>query len=162
MKTKSFARISKAIAVAVILFVSFSACKKNKDKDPVDLKKKAHVMFSGAQEVPANTSTGTGMGDVVFNPDTKTITYSFTWQLGSTVATTTNMHFHGAEDGSDTKSSVVVIGITGFTTASSGSMSGETRVLTDAEISQLLAGKWYLNVHSSTIPGGELRGNIKF
>lgn len=162
MKTKPFIQTSTVVMAVFMLFFSFSACKKNKDKDPEDLKKKSHVMLSGAQEVPANASTGTGMGDVVYDPATKTITYSFTWQLGSAAATTTNMHFHGAEDGSDTKSSVVVIGITGFTTASSGSMSGETRVLTDVEVNQLLAGKWYLNVHSSTIPGGELRGNIKF
>jgi hypothetical protein len=162
MKTKSLTQISTAIVITVILLFSFSACKKNKDKDPEDLKMKAHIMLSGSQEVPANTSTGTGMGDIVYDPATKKITYSFTWQLGSSVATTTNMHFHGAEDGSDIKSSVVAIGITGFTTTSSGTMSGETRELTDAEVNQLLAGKWYLNVHSSTIPGGELRGNIKF
>ncbi|MES2652049.1 MAG: CHRD domain-containing protein [Bacteroidota bacterium] len=161
MKTKTFTQASSTIIIALILLLSVSACKK-KDKEPEDLKKKAHVMLSGSQEVPANSSTGTGMADIVYDPVKKTITYSFTWQLGSTVATTTNMHFHGAEDGSDIKSSVVVIGITGFTTVSSGSMSGETRVLTDAEVNQLLAGKWYLNIHSSTVPGGELRGNIKF
>jgi len=160
MEKISFTRISIALAVAVLLLFSFQACKK--EKVPVDLKKKAHVMFSGSQEVPANGSTGTGMGDVVFDPETKIVTYSFSWQLGSAAATTTNMHFHGAEDGSDTKSSGVVIPISGFTTASSGSISGVTPVLTDAQISQLLAGKWYLNIHSSTIAAGELRGNIKF
>jgi len=162
MKKKSITRIFTAMAVVFIFLFSFSACKKDKDEEPVDLKKKTTITLSGAQEVPANTSTGTGTGQITFDPTTKIITYSFTWQLGSSTATTTNMHFHGAEDGSDTKSSAVVIGITGFTTASSGSMSGETRALTDAEVNQLLAGKWYLNVHSSTIPGGELRGNIKF
>lgn len=162
MKKESFNRMFKAFAIIAILLFSFSACKKNKDKDPEDLKKKATVTFSGAQEVPPNSSTGTGTGQVIYNPATKTITYNFSWQLGSPAATTVNMHFHGAEDGSDTKSSGVVIGITGFSTASSGSISGETRALTDAEVNQLLAGKWYLNIHSSTIPAGELRGNIKF
>jgi hypothetical protein len=71
------------------------------------------------------------------------------------------MHFHGAEDGSDTKSSGVIIGITGFTTANTGTISGTTRALTDVEVNQLLAGKWYLNIHSSTNTSGELRGNIK-
>ncbi len=160
MKKKSFTRISMALAVAVLLLFSLPACKK--EKVPVDLKKKAHVMFSGSQEVPANASTGTGMGDVVFDPETKIVTYSFSWQLGSAAATTTNMHFHGAEDGSDTKSSGVAIPISGFTTASSGSISGVTPVLTETQINQLLAGKWYLNIHSSTIAAGELRGNIKF
>ena len=161
MTTKTFTQTSSTSIIVLILLLSLSACKK-KDKEPEDLTKKAHVMLSGTQEVPANNSTGTGMADLVYDPAKKTITYNFTWQLGSNVATTSNMHFHGAEDGSDIKSSAVVIGITGFTTASSGSMSGETRVLTDAEINQLLAGKWYLNIHSSTVASGELRGNIKF
>ena len=149
-----------AIAVALVIVLSFTACKK--DKTPVDMTKKASVQLTGSQEVPPNSSTGTGSAQVSFNPDTKIITYSMTWQLGVSTATTTNMHFHGAADGTDSKSSPPVIGITGFTTASSGSISGTTSVLTDEEINQLLAGKWYLNIHSTTVPGGELRGNIKF
>lgn len=160
MKNYSFTWISAAIAVVILL--SFSACKKDRDKKPVDQKKTTTITLSGVQEVPANASTGTGTGQIVFDPATKIITYSFSWQLGSSTAMTTNMHFHGAEDGSDTKSSPVVVPISGFTTASSGSISGETPALTDEQVNQLLAGKWYLNVHSSTIQAGELRGNIKF
>ncbi len=159
MKNLLLNRIYAAITI-VAMTCAVTACKK--DKDPVDLTKKATITLSGAQEVPANASTGTGTGQISFNPTTKIINYSFSWQLGSTTATTTNMHFHGAEDGSDIKSSVVVIGITGFPTTSTGTMTGQTVALTDAQVNQLLAGKWYLNIHSSTVPGGELRGNIKF
>lgn len=159
MKSNSFAKIYAAIAVTVLLF-SISACKK--DVVPVDLTKKATITLSGAQEVPAVTSTGTGTGQIVFDPTTKVVTYNFSWQLGSATATVTNMHFHGADDGSDIKSSGVAIGITGFPTTAMGKMSGQTVALTDVQVSQLLAGKWYLNIHSSTVPGGELRGNIKF
>jgi hypothetical protein len=149
-----------AFAVVVIFLLSFSACKK-KDDAPVDLTKKVTVSLTGAQEVPATGSNGTGTAQVSFDPTTKMITYTMSWTLGSTSTTTTNMHFHGAEDGSDTKSSAVVIGITGFTTATSGTISGVTRVLTDTEVAQLLAGKWYLNIHSNVNTGGEIRGNIK-
>ena len=159
MKSNSFAKIYAAIAVTVLLF-SISACKK--DVVPVDLTKKATITLSGAQEVPAVTSTGTGTGQIVFDPTTKVVTYNFSWQLGSATATVTNMHFHGADDGSDIKSSGVAIGITGFPTTAMGNMSGKTVALSDVQVSQLLAGKWYLNIHSSTVPGGELRGNIKF
>ncbi|MDF3076493.1 MAG: hypothetical protein K0S09_382 [Sphingobacteriaceae bacterium] len=146
------------MAVAVVAS-SFTSCKK--DKTP-DLIKRTTATLSGAQEVPANSSTGTGTAQISYDPTAKTITYTMSWQLGSSTATTANMHFHGAEDGTDIKSSPVTIGITGFATGSSGTITGTTRALTDAEANQLLAGKWYLNVHSSTIPGGELRGNIKF
>jgi hypothetical protein len=162
MKAILSPRITAAIVVTLIFVFSSAACKKDKEAAPVDLTKKATVTLSGAQEVPANTSTGTGTGTVTYDPTSKTVTYTFSWTLGSSTATTANMHFHGAEDGSDIKSSGVTIGITGFPTGNSGTMSGTTRVLTDAEAAQLLAGKWYFNIHSSTIPGGELRGNIKF
>jgi hypothetical protein len=72
------------------------------------------------------------------------------------------MHFHGSENGSDAVSSPVAIGITGFAPGSTGSTSGMTVALSSAQEAQLLAGKWYINIHSSTVPSGELRGNIKF
>lgn len=68
--------------------------------------------------------------------------------------------FHGAENGSNLTSSPIVIEIPGFTTASSGTLTGTTRVLNAAEISQLLSGKWYVNIHSSDFTSGEIRGNI--
>ena len=161
MKIIVFKRVATAVAVTVIFLFSFTSCKKYK-KNTVDPTRRTTIQLSGSQEVPANNSTGTGTGQIAFNPTSKTITYSVTWQLGSPDATTDNMHFHGADNGSDATSSAVVIGITGFTTASSGTFSSVTRALTDTEVNQLLAGKWYLNIHSSTIPAGELRGNIKF
>ncbi len=148
-------------ALIAVLLTTFSGCKKDDDDEVVDNMKRVTVTLTGAQETPAVTSTGTGTAKLVFDPALKTIKYDMTWTLGSSTATTTNMHFHGAEDGSDLKSSGVAIGITGFTTANTGTISGTTVPLTDVQVAQLLAGKWYLNIHSSTVPGGELRGNIK-
>ncbi len=161
MKAIFKSQLLTVVAMSAILLASFSGCKKDDDEE-VDLMKRVTVTLSGAQEVPAITSTGTASAKLVFDPVLKTINYNMTWTLGSAAATTTNMHFHGAEDGSPAKSSGVIIGITGFTTANTGTISGTTRALTDVEVAQLLAGKWYLNIHSSTVPGGELRGNINF
>jgi hypothetical protein len=33
-------------------------------------------------------------------------------------------------------------------------------VLTDAQIADLKAGKWYFNVHTAAHPGGEIRGQV--
>lgn len=161
MKSTLKSHLFTVLTACATLLFTFSACKKD-DDTPVDNTKKVTVTLSGAQEVPSVTSSGTGSAQVTFDPTLKTLAYNMTWKLGSATATTANMHIHGAEDGSDTKSSGVVIGITGFTTGSTGMISGVTRVLTDVEIAQLLAGKWYFNIHSSTVASGELRGNIKF
>lgn len=146
-----------AVAITALLF---TACKKK--ATPIDLTKRVTAQLSGANETPPVTSTGTGTVAIAYDPTAKIITYKTTWQLGSSTATTLNMHFHGAADGSDSKSSPVVIGITGFSTMSSGEFSGTTRALTQEEENQFLSGKWYFNIHSSTYPGGELRANIKF
>lgn len=148
-------------AMGAVFLATFSGCKKDEEV-VVDPMKRVTVTLSGAQETPAITSTGTGSAKLVFDPLLKTINYNITWTLGSSTASTANMHFHGAEDGSDLKSSGVVFGITGFSTTNTGTISGTTIALTDVQVAQLLAGKWYINIHSSTVPSGELRGNIKF
>lgn len=161
MKSIIKSQLPIVFAICAVLLATFSGCKKDDDEE-VDNMKRVTVTLSGAQETPAVTSSGTGTAKIVFDPLLKTINYNITWTLGSSAATTTNMHFHGAEDGTDLKSSGVAMGITGFTTASTGTISGTTIALTDVQVAQLLAGKWYVNIHSSTVPGGELRGNIKF
>jgi len=35
-----------------------------------------------------------------------------------------------------------------------------TAVLTDAQIADLTAGKWYANIHTQANPGGEIRGQV--
>ena len=38
--------------------------------------------------------------------------------------------------------------------------SKDTVALTDAQIADLEAGKWYVNVHTAANPGGEIRGQV--
>ena len=162
MKAIFKSRLPMIFAVCAVFLTTFSGCKKDDEAVAVDPMKRVTVTLTGAQEVPAVTTTGTGSAKLIFDPSLKTINYNITWTLGSAAATTANMHFHGAEDGSDLKSSGVALGITGFSTANTGTISGTTIALTDAQVALLLAGKWYLNIHSSTVTSGELRGNIKF
>lgn len=151
-------------AAALVLTVTSVTSCDDDDDDPIptDPVRTAQIQLTGAAEVPAVTTTGSGSGQVTYTPATKAITYNINWTLGDAAATTVNMHFHGAENGSPTVSSPVTIGITGFTNARQGNVTGTTRALTDSEVSQLLSGKWYFNIHSSTYPAGELRGNITF
>lgn len=160
MKTYLTHRAYTVLTVAGIFLLLFSNCKKKDNRPSGPPIYKADVVLSGANENPPVTTTGSGTAAITYNQATKTIAYTIAWQLGSTTATTTGMHFHGSETGSNTTNSPIVIEITGITSASSGTVSGTTRALTDVEHNQLLAGKWYVNIHSSTVPGGEIRGNI--
>ncbi len=162
MKTYLKTRIYTMVAVTGTFLLLLTACKKYNNPPPPNVRQSytANVQLNGATEVPPVNTTGTGTANIIYYPDTKTITYTLTWQLGSNTAMTTGMHFHGSDTGGSTTSSPIVIEITGFTTNSSGTLSGTTRALTDVEAAQLLAGKWYVNIHSSTFPAGEMRANI--
>jgi hypothetical protein len=161
MKTYSVKFFSAIFAMAVILLVLYSGCKKKSNGPDVTYRTHtAIVQLNGSNEVPVVATTGMGTANITYSEQSKTIAYTITWQLGSATATTTGMHFHGAENGSNSTSSPIVIEIPGFTTASSGTLTGTTRVLNTAEISQLLSGKWYVNIHSSDFTSGEIRGNI--
>jgi hypothetical protein len=150
------------ISIIILTVLVLSGCKKDEMEDTDSLIKKVNVTLSGAQEVPAVVTNGNGTAEISYDPTMKMITYKINWQLGNSAASTTGMHFHGSENGSDAVNSAVAIGITGFAPGSTGSVSGMTVELSSAQEAQLLAGKWYLNIHSSTTPSGELRGNIKF
>jgi hypothetical protein len=66
----------------------------------------------------------------------------------------TAAHFHGpADPGKDAPPVVTVPGV-------KLPIGGSVR-LTDQEIADLEAGKWYFNVHTAANPGGEIRGQLK-
>ncbi|PSL42885.1 CHRD domain-containing protein [Chitinophaga niastensis] len=111
--------------------------------------------LNGGQETPPNAATGTGTLSGTYDPSTYKITYSLSW-TGITGAAT-GMHFH--EPALAGSSAPVVIGITGFSSATYGSVSGSA-VATQAQGADLLAGKWYVNIHTSAYPNGEIRGQI--
>lgn len=108
--------------------------------------------LSAKNEVPPNASAGTGSLTATFNPDTKVLTYSVTYEglTGPAKAA----HFHGpAAQGANAG---VVLPFTG----SVESPIKGTATLTDAQAADLLAGKWYANVHTAANPGGEIRGQV--
>jgi hypothetical protein len=65
----------------------------------------------------------------------------------------TAAHFHSGEPG---KNGGVAVPIAG---ADKGAFEGSA-TLTDAQADELLAGKWYVNVHTAANKGGEVRGQV--
>ena len=129
------------------------------DKDDDDTVTSTNSM-SGSQEVPAVTTSATGSINVTYNKKSKELSYTATWANLSGPATA--MHFHGPAVAG--VSAGVLIGITGFPAAASGSVTGtitvpNTGVILEAD---LLAGKWYFNIHTAANPPGEIRGQITF
>jgi len=111
--------------------------------------------LKGSEEVPPNTTGGSGTLTATFDPATKMLTWkgSFSGLTGPATAA----HFHGpAEPGKNAGVAVFISKKdTPFTSPFEGSAT-----LTDAQAADLTAGRWYVNIHTDANKGGELRGQL--
>jgi hypothetical protein len=107
--------------------------------------------LDGANEVPANDTKGTGEVQATLDTSSKVLTYkaNYSGLTGPAMAA----HFHGpAMPGANAGPIVMVKPV-------ANPISGEA-TLTDAQIADLEAGKWYFNIHTQAHPGGEIRGQL--
>jgi hypothetical protein len=113
---------------------------------------KLKATLSGKSEVPPNASSGSGTADLDYDPASKKLSWKLTYSGLSGPATAA--HFHGpAEAG---KNGGVAVAIPNATS----SPAEGSATLTDAQAADLLAGKYYVNVHTAANPGGEIRGQV--
>ena len=92
---------------------------------------------------------------VVRRLDVDTASKQLTW-TGSTSGLTgdaTAAHFHGPADPGGNAS--VAVPMASFKATFTGAAT-----LTDAQMADLLAGKWYVNIHTAKNANGEIRGQV--
>ena len=107
-----------------------------------------------SSEVPPNDSKGSGSLTATYDTVSKKFSYrgSYSGMTGPAIAA----HFHGpAEPGSNAAVQVPV-----FTDATAKSPFEGEATLTDAQAFDLMAGKWYFNIHTAANKGGEIRGQV--
>ena len=113
---------------------------------------KMKATLDGKSEVPPNASAGTGTADIDYDPACKKLSWKLTYTGLSGPATAA--HFHGpAEAG---KNAGVAVAIPNATS----SPAEGSATLTDAQAADLVAGKYYVNIHTAANPGGEIRGQV--
>ncbi|MCH7840023.1 MAG: CHRD domain-containing protein [Planctomycetes bacterium] len=96
-------------------------------------------------------SPGLGSATIDFDTTTKVLSWNITWSglNGSPTA----MHFHGPATPVQSAGVQVGVGVAGPPVIGN-------EVLTAGQEADLLAGLYYLNLHTSTDPGGEIRGQV--
>jgi hypothetical protein len=109
--------------------------------------------LNGASEAPANTSTGKGTAEVEYDPTSKMLRWKLTFSGLTGIPTAA--HFHGPAEAGKTAPKVVTIMPNQGYSPVEGSAT-----LTDAQAADLMAGKYYINIHTVTYPGGEIRGQV--
>lgn len=150
MKKSNFFVQSYLLVFAGILLTGFtmlSSCKKDKDNPKPD----KTVMFESTAKLSSDqvSSTATGSLTAKYDPDTKELSYTFTWSgLTGEIG---GFHIHKG-DGS------VIINFKddGYSTATSGTFSGSSTLTDDAWIQDLMANKLYGQIHTAQYPAGEI------
>jgi uncharacterized repeat protein (TIGR01451 family) len=119
-----------------------------------EIKSKPSTIFyanlTGPQEVPPNNSTATGNATLVLSPDEATATVSLNFSGLSSAQT--DAHIHGPAAPGSTAGVLFPI--------PTGQVSDFRITLTAAQAQDLKNGLWYINVHSSNFPNGEIRGQF--
>jgi len=160
-------QLIKLTVLSSVLFtvaIGFVSCEKDAERKKTQEYLKSGLPMTGAQEAPVTPSTALGSLDVYYAKNSKILSYKVTWQgLADTIV---GMHIHGLATAGYSTAIVQNILTTkneaGFPFRG-GTYSGTLNV--DGVVvkeENLLNGFYYLNIHTKTYPGGEIRGQIRF
>lgn len=112
--------------------------------------------------------TGSGIGNLTLSGTALTLSITFSGLSGTFTAD----HIHGPAQALPTSTAGVLYSLIPFTTLSdanhAGSINGTVNLIANPianysvaqQLTDLNNGLWYVNVHSSTFGGGEIRGQI--
>jgi hypothetical protein len=161
------------LALAAMAVITVVACEDDDDiLTPVSKIVNFSATMNGAAESPPVTTSGTGSFTATLDTSTNVFTYNVTYSgLGSNV---TLGHIHGPCSSCTTAGAILnfatVAGGTFVTGALSGTATGTvtlnaatqitTTVNGDSLRKLLLANNTYVNIHTATNGGGEIRGQI--
>jgi hypothetical protein len=147
-------RLLKLTAILSFIIISIASCKQDLNTTIIS---KKDVVLDGSQEVPAKPSAANGTMDYSYNRSTRTLTYTVRWN--SLTGVPVGMHIHGSAGAG--YNAPIVQNFSGYPSSQTGTYSGTFFVdgLVVKE-DDLLRGGYYLNIHTATNTGGEIRGQI--
>lgn len=139
----------KLIVIVILFTTLFTTCDKNDDNNGGEDITIFKAMLYGSSEVPPNASAATGSTTLTFYESTKKF-IAVTLYSGLTPSAG---HIHNA-----------AVGVSGppvfpFVMGPSP-ITFESGVLTQEQVNELLNGRMYVNLHTTTYPNGEIRGQL--
>ena len=98
-------------------------------------------------------SAGTGSAAMLFDDVSNEFSWNISWS--GLTGNPTVAHFHGAALPNQNAGVQV-----SFLSIAPGNPSIGSTVIDNAQAADLLAGLWYINIHTAAFPGGEIRGQV--
>lgn len=154
MKTAILKNAFWLLGLFLTLGFGFVACDDDDDDTSSNEVRYRNLVLTGPQETPPNNSTRTATIDAVYNKNTNVLTYTITWGFDAT-----NMHFHKRTDPQPGPVALAIPKVPATATTFISPLT-TSQTLTDAQEAELLNNEWYLNIHTSAFPLGELRVNM--
>lgn len=147
------------LTAALLMLTALPACDKDDDDDD-NVVERSGLAIGGDQEVPARTTAATGTMNVSYNKTSNILSFTVNWQ--NLTAVPTGSHIHGPA-ARGVNAGIKYDFFDAFPKTISGSFSG-TVTVDEVAIKEdsLLNGFYYVNIHTATFPGGEIRGQIEF
>jgi hypothetical protein len=122
--------------------------------------------LAGTNEVPPVTTTATGTATATLDISTKvlTVTGTYTGLSGAVTAPgalASGAHIHGPAAAGANAGVLFNLTATAGTPVTGGTFTQTTTItLTDAQITEINNGQYYVNLHTVANPGGEIRGQL--
>ncbi len=113
--------------------------------------------LSGRDEVPpANSRTATGTARLEYDKARQLVIWDV--KFSNLTSEATAAHIHGPADPSSNAGVVLTLPPRNMFPIVSPLQGSAT--VTDAQAADLMAGKWYVNIHTARNPNGEIRGQL--
>ncbi len=128
------------------LLATAGSCKKDASENEV----KFLATINGSSEVPANSSMATGTATLTYNKETKI----FSIIVSFSGVTATGAHIHKGASG--TPGGVIFP----FTSPVTSPINYTSVALDSTQQADLNANQYYVNIHSTAYPSGEIRGQL--
>jgi len=106
-----------------------------------------------SSEVPPTATKGSGAVAATYDTTTRMLQWTVTYEHLTGPATAA--HFHGPAPVGQNAGVQVPIPKDELASPIKGS-----KELTDAQVTDLMGGKWYFNIHTKDHPSGEIRGQV--
>jgi len=133
-----------------LLLLSLNSCDKNPSSDGPTTVFTFDTRLAGTNEVPSNGSSAVGSVVAKYDSLSKILTVTVAYTGLSPIAG----HIHKAAAG--TNGSIIFP----FPVVSASQFSYSTTALTAAQQADLFASLYYVNLHTTAFPGGEIRGQL--